>query len=115
MKKFISVLAAAALGMCAVPMAVSATEGEVIEYTLANGYEARIKGGDVNVDSLIDARDATIVLDYYADLSCELDVSKNKYLDSILKYGDVNEDEVIDCRDATNILNYYAYISGEIE
>ncbi len=114
MKKFISVLAAAALGMCAVPMTVSATEGEVIKFTLDDG-EYSIKGGDVNEDSLIDARDASIVLSYYADLSCEHDVSTNKYLDSILKYGDVNEDEVIDCRDATNILVYYAYISGEIE
>lgn len=111
MKKFISVLAAAALGMCAVPMAVSATEGEVITYINTDGNERSFKGGDVNEDGYIDARDATIILNYYADISCDLDVSANKYLESIKKYGDVNEDSWINGMDATRILNYYSSIS----
>ena len=111
MKKFISVLAAAALEMCAVPMAVSATEGEVITYVYY-GREYSIKGGDVNEDGYTDARDATIILDYYADISCDLDVSTNKYLESIKKYGDVDEDGKISGIDATEILCYYTYVAG---
>ena len=112
MKKFISVLAAAALGMCAVPMTVSATEGEVITYVDAKGNVNTIKGGDVNEDGYTDARDATIILNYYADISCDLDVSTNKYLESIKKYGDVDEDGKISGIDATEILCYYTYVAG---
>ena len=122
MKKFISVLAAAALGMCAVPVTASA---DVVPYTFyqydkegnLNAYE--FKGCDVNEDGITDARDATIILAYYADISaaeaCGKELIDYPFLDNIKKYGDVNEDGRVDCMDSTVILGYYAYVSGETE
>ena len=119
MKKFISVLAAAALGMCAVPMAASATEGEVITYVDEKGNERSFKGGDVNEDGYIDARDATIVLCYYADISSAdaegRELTDFPFLEGVKKYGDVNEDGWINAMDSTWILNYYSAVSGDID
>ena len=132
MKKFISVLAAAALGMCAVPVTASA---DVVPYTFylkdkdGNITEHEFKGCDVNEDGITDARDATIILAYYADLSvADYYVGSSPdeewyyeitddypFLDNIKKYGDVTEDGWIDGRDSMIILSYYAYVSGETE
>ncbi len=119
MKKFISVLAAAALGMCAVPVTASA---DVVPYTFyyvdkdGNLIEHEFKGCDVNEDGFTDARDATIILQYYADLSAAEAWGKElidyPYIDNIKKYGDLTEDGWIDGRDSTIILAYYAYVSG---
>ena len=119
MKKFISVLAAAALGMCAVPVTASA---DVVPYTFylkdkdGNITEHEFKGCDVNEDGLTDARDATIILQYYADLSAAeawgYELIDYPLMDNIQKYGDVTEDGWIDGRDSTIILGYYAYVSG---
>ena len=62
--------------------------------------------GDVNNDKIIDARDASEVLTYYARSSTgklEKDLT-----DTQKKAADYNKDEIIDGRDATEILTFYA-------
>ncbi len=122
MKKFISVLAAAALGMCAVPVTASADDVPyVFSYMGKDGafHDHVMYGCDVNEDGFTDARDATIILAYYADLSVADELGKElidyPFIDNIKKYGDVTEDGRIDGRDSMIILRYYAYISGETE
>ena len=64
--------------------------------------------GDVNCDNIIDGRDATSVLTYYAVTSTG---SKYNNSDFHVEYADYIEDEIIDARDATAILTYYAKAS----
>ena len=65
-----------------------------------------IKMGDVNSDDLIDARDASEVLTYYAKTSAG---GKSTLANS--SAADVNSDKVVDGRDASTILAYYAVAS----
>ena len=69
-------------------------------------YIPSLKLGDVNADQMIDARDASDILAYYAN------ISSNKPTGVFYKgSADVNEDKVIDARDASDILSYYAFTS----
>ena len=63
------------------------------------------KPGDVNGDDIIDARDATAVLTYYAITSTGGKFNSSDFRE---EYADYNEDGVIDGRDATAILTFYA-------
>ena len=63
--------------------------------------------GDFSGDGIIDGRDASDVLTFYA---------KNSVGDAVitadqLAVGDVNKDNILDGRDASNILSYYAKTS----
>lgn len=79
--------------------------------------------GDINGDNIIDGRDATMLLTYYAK-------SSTGYTDSLAKFvveqggeatstdadfGDINGDKIIDGRDATMLLTYYAKTSTGYE
>lgn len=64
--------------------------------------------GDVNFDTKIDGRDATIVLMEYANLSSE---TGRTFDDEQQLAGDFNKDSKIDGRDATMILVEYARLS----
>ena len=66
------------------------------------------KLGDVTGDNIIDGRDATDVLTYYAKTSTG---QTSKYTEEQKKAADVNNDGIIDGRDATAILTYYAKTS----
>ena len=62
--------------------------------------------GDVNLDGIVDARDASLILTEYA-VTASGGVPS---FDSLEKYvGNVNKDTVIDSRDASVVLTYYAY------
>ena len=59
--------------------------------------------GDVNSDRSVDAKDATMILIYYANSIAGL----NTTID--INIADTNGDNKADAKDATNILVYYAY------
>ncbi len=68
-----------------------------------------IKLGDVNVDSKIDARDASMVLTEYAQTSANkpAQLKARQYT-----AGKVNKDDKLDSRDASLILGFYAQASA---
>ena len=61
--------------------------------------------GDVNTDGIIDGRDATAILTYYAVTSTGGEFNDTSFN---IKYADYNEDSLIDGRDATAVLTHYA-------
>ena len=61
--------------------------------------------GDVNGDGYVDARDATLVLAYYADRSADLE---GNLTESQLERADFSFDRKVNGVDATMILSYYA-------
>lgn len=63
------------------------------------------KLGDVNGDNIIDGRDASDVLSYYAITSTGGKFDNNSFK---TENADFNEDGVLDGRDASAILAYYA-------
>ena len=76
----------------------------IVDAATADNY----KLGDVNVDNIIDGRDATDVLTEYAKTSTG---QESKYTEEQKKAADVNKDGILDGRDATAILTYYAKTS----
>ncbi len=62
-----------------------------VEYTV-------IKLGDINKDGMVDARDASRILNYAVGLF--------EIPDNLLSAADINKDEAVDARDASRILNY---------
>lgn len=64
-----------------------------------------IKIGDLNADTYINIQDATIVLNYCAQLASGMDISDYDYAK---KFLDVNGDGHIRVDDATIILSYYS-------
>ncbi|OPZ21004.1 MAG: hypothetical protein BWZ04_01355 [Firmicutes bacterium ADurb.BinA205] len=64
--------------------------------------------GDVNEDSIIDGRDATVTLTEYARISVGYSPT---FSARQTKAADFNKDSVIDARDASAILVYYAETS----
>ena len=64
--------------------------------------------GDTNNDHMVDAVDASFVLETYADLSTG---AENSLTDNQKKLCDVNQDGIVDAVDATYILMYYAEAS----
>lgn len=64
--------------------------------------------GDINLDGVVDASDASLALVEYAAVA----TGKETTLDEVQTInGDVNFDNVIDASDASDILRYYAYVS----
>ncbi len=70
----------------------------------------KLKLGDVNADNIIDGRDATAVLTYYAITSTGGNFDN---ADFHAEYADYNADGIVDARDATAIITYYAKSSTE--
>lgn len=69
---------------------------------------AKYNIGDINLDGVVDASDASLALVEYAATA----TGKESTLDEIPTInGDVNFDTVIDSSDASDILRYYAYTS----
>ncbi|MBD5159050.1 MAG: hypothetical protein HDT23_02235 [Ruminococcus sp.] len=66
--------------------------------------------GDINDDGLIDAVDATLVLEHYASMSTE---KTGTIAEDKLFCADYNGDGLIDAVDATAILMYYAEMSTQ--
>lgn len=69
-----------------------------------NDFESEVQNGDINCDGHIDARDASLVLKAYSELSA--DENAVAYVDK--RYADYNSDGYIDARDASSLLAYYA-------
>ena len=91
----------------------SAAKAE-IEVQFSNDMEAvtLTQKGDVTEDGIIDARDASQILAYYADISV---IYKRIWTNTpeqksyaFLYAADYNSDNVIDARDASEVLAYYA-------
>lgn len=61
--------------------------------------------GDVNDDTVVDAKDASLVLSEYALLATG---GASKFSEKQKKAADVNNDTVVDAKDASKILFYYA-------
>ncbi len=66
------------------------------------------KLGDVNVDNMVDAVDASFILQEYALLSTG---NSGNFTDIQKSIADINSDGMIDAVDASLVLQYYAYIS----
>ncbi|MDE7094033.1 MAG: hypothetical protein K2O52_03865, partial [Oscillospiraceae bacterium] len=62
--------------------------------------------GDANGDGIIDAEDATLVLQHSASVGSGLE---DILTEEQQKYADVNEDDIVDSEDATQILIYSAF------
>lgn len=67
-----------------------------------------VASGDINADEMIDARDATLILEEYSVVSIG-DVSG--FTVKQLESADVNGDGKADSIDASYILSYYSFIS----
>ncbi|MBP7185511.1 MAG: hypothetical protein KBA55_01845 [Ruminococcus sp.] len=68
--------------------------------------------GDVNRDTIIDARDASAVLTEYAQTSTG---KAPTFTGARFQAADVNKDGILDGRDSTAILSYYTYTSTSTE
>ncbi|MDE6035447.1 MAG: hypothetical protein K2G36_06010 [Ruminococcus sp.] len=89
---------------------VSIDNQEIMYYIDKNGddvYDDKVEKGDVNCDGFIDAVDASLVLEKYAENSTDSD--KNTGIGKAL--GDYNADGLIDAVDASLILEKYAELS----
>lgn len=64
--------------------------------------------GDVNGDNIIDANDASLVLEEYSLLSTG---QTGNFPDNVKELADLNKDDIIDSSDASLILAYYSYVS----
>ncbi len=64
--------------------------------------------GDVNADEMIDARDATLILEEYSVVSIG---GVSGFTVKQLESADVNGDGKADSIDASHILSYYGYVS----
>lgn len=118
MKKTLSVILTSMLTFSALPITASAVDASnfIVKYDEeinahvfcdADGddvYETEIKRGDINGDGLIDASDASRILQVYSELS----VSHTSDLDeAITILGDYNNDGRIDAEDASSVLKLY--------
>ncbi len=100
------------------------------EYVSLGEYESTYVFGDINLDGIIDANDASALLTYYALSS----TGYNRVLESFIiennpefnyymfydayeygEFGDINGDEIIDANDASAVLSYYAQSSTDYE
>ncbi len=86
----------------------STAEAFAKDYCKFEVIDQKTTKGDLNNDTMIDGRDATLVLAMYADSSSSGYVPTN----ADRAVGDVNSDTFIDGRDATIILAYYADLSA---
>lgn len=67
--------------------------------------------GDVNCDYMVDANDASMILEYYAYTSTGGIRDIERYFGYSGIIGDVDDDGFIDSNDASLVLDYYAYNS----
>lgn len=65
--------------------------------------------GDVNLDNMIDSRDASAILHFYAEVSANQAATLTE---EQLPAADINGDSFVDARDASLLLSYYAYSSA---
>jgi len=72
-------------------------------------FDTKVVDGDVNCDGVIDAADASKILEIYGKLSSDVEV--NPYITS-KRYADYNNDGVINASDASAVLAKYAEISS---
>lgn len=85
---------------------ISASEGSfAYDFAVANDmvYKETLKAGDVNSDGDVNSQDATLVLQYYAQI-----IESDADFDTSM--ADMNNDNVINSQDATLILQIYAGI-----
>lgn len=90
------------------PITVTALENDIfntslenVPFTCSNGgitIKNAFQPGDVNHDSIVNAKDATLINQYYAGWDVNID----------LQTADVTGDGTINIKDATLILQYYA-------
>ena len=93
--------------MAAMLAAAIITGGVIPANVSADEYEPYLCMGDTNGDKVIDGRDATDVLTFYAMSSVG-----NGFITQTQKMRiDVNCDSVVDGKDATDILSYYSFRS----
>ena len=84
-------------------------QGYAEKYGISYSGNPEVFYGDVNDDTYIDARDATLVLQEYAALSAEEDTTLTERQNML---ADCNQDGLVDGRDATYILVEYARLSS---
>lgn len=80
-------------------------ENGSLKYYTGENYNTEVQKGDVNCDGLIDAVDATLVLEAYSANSTDMPSYIGKTL------GDYNCDGLVDATDASLILVKYAELS----
>lgn len=68
--------------------------------------------GDVNLDNIVDASDASCVLEEYSTVSTG---RKGTFNERLKEVGDINGDGAVDSADASEILEIYAYASTQTE
>lgn len=119
MKKTLSIILASMLTVSALPLTSSALElnNIRIEYDDINArvlrdadsdgiYETELKRGDVNGNSIIDASDASAILQIYSEISVAGNTDNIDEATMIL--ADYNNDGFIDSNDASYVLSIYA-------
>ncbi|MBO4523639.1 MAG: hypothetical protein J5723_03060 [Ruminococcus sp.] len=79
-----------------------------ITVTVSGGKDLTYKLGDVNANGIVDAVDASMVLQYYAKISTGSD---GGFTEEQKLAANVTGDAIIDAVDAAKILSYYAYVS----
>jgi hypothetical protein len=65
--------------------------------------------GDVNADKKVDAKDASLILVHYAQISTGSDGCLDYYQSEV---ANINLDDMIDTKDASLILEYYSFVSS---
>ncbi|MBP5363393.1 MAG: hypothetical protein J6Y71_10330, partial [Ruminococcus sp.] len=63
--------------------------------------------GDLNRDGIVDARDASIVLSFYSNMSVNNTCDYNMRMEMIL-IGDMNNNNMVEASDASIILAEYS-------
>lgn len=91
-----------------IPTTTTTTTTTAAPTTTSQQPTTSLSKGDVTGDSIIDGRDASSILTYYAQMSTEQIGSFNEYQ---IQAADVNGDNIIDARDASLVLTFYAYTS----
>ncbi len=71
-------------------------------------YTSKVTTGDLNSDDIIDANDASLILNEYATVSTN---GTKTFTEAMTKAADVNGDGLTDAVDASLILGYYSYTS----
>lgn len=74
----------------------------------SEGYTDKVTTGDLNSDDIIDANDASLILNEYAMISTD---GEKNFTEVMKKAADVNGDGLTDAIDASLILGYYSYTS----
>lgn len=119
MKKTLSVILTSMLAVSALPLTASALDMNNIriEYDDINArvlcdadsdgiYETELKKGDTNGDGIINASDASAILQIYAEIS--VTGTTDNIDEATMILADYNNDGVINSNDASSVLNVYA-------